>query len=389
LIVLTLFAGSRCLAQNESAANSKPADSSPTSPAADGQFGSNVAESSAPHTTEQSKDAKAGGGIRLEGKVSADAGLSPLLAGSVQEIPVGTKVDLKICGNLNSELNQKGDEIFAQVATNVANAQHVLVPGGWVAHGRVINVASPKHNGRAGYVEVQFDCLISPDKKYELPFEAKFSTQDKQLKAVAKVLVRDGKFAAVGAAGGALLAFQFGGVPLAVSTYGIDIGAGAAIGAGIGLYGAWKRKGDILSYFPGDEMHLVTAETITLPGFNPTAIPSADLPKPTANLNLAARHPIFIKDRTGDKFSKELCFDATIYNGTSKEYGFFDLSVLSDHGQQYFPALSMVTRIKQKVPPHTTGSLPMVFTVDSPKRKYWLVLIDRAHSREVARTEIN
>jgi hypothetical protein len=326
---------------------------------------------------------------KLEGRVSEEEGLSPLLSNCIQDIPTGTKVDLKVCGNLNSEISQKGDEVFAQVTSNVADGEHVIVPGGWVAHGHVTDVGSPKHNGRAGYVEVQFDSLISPDKKYELPFQTTFSTRDKKLKAVAKVLMRDGKFAAVGAAGGAILAFQLGGIPLAVSTYGIDIGVGAGIGAGIGLYGAWKRKGDVLSYFPGDEMHLVTDGTITLPGFNPTALPSAEMSQPLKNLNLSAKHPAFLKDKLGDKLSRQLCFEATIYNGTAREFSFFDLSVLSDHNQHYFPSIGMIGKMKQKVAPHCSASLPMMFTVDSPKRKYWLVLIDRTHDREVARTEIN
>src|SRR5277367_2239407 len=226
---------------------------------------------------------------RLEGRVSEEAGLSPLLLGTVQTIPPGTKIDLKIRGDLNSEIAQKGDEIWAQVSTNIENGQRVFVPGGWVVHGHVTDAGSPHRNGRAGYVEVQFDKLIRPDadpsKQIELPFETKFSTHDKKLTAVTKVLMHDARFATVGAYGGALLAFQLGGIPAAISTYGIDIGVGAGIGAGIGLYGAWKKKGDILSYFPGDEMHLVTGGSITLPGFNPTAIPSAQAPAEIKNLN--------------------------------------------------------------------------------------------------------
>jgi hypothetical protein len=330
---------------------------------------------------------------RLEGRVSEEAGLSPLLFGSIQTIPTGTKIDLKICGNLNSEIAQKGDEVWGQVATNIANGERVFVPGGWLVHGHVTDAGSPHRNGRAGYVEVQFDKLVRPDtdpaKQIELPFETKFSTHDKKLTAVTKVLMHDTRFAAVGAYGGALLAFQYGGIPLAMSTYGIDIGVGAGIGAGIGLYGAWKKKGDILSYFPGDEMHLVTNGSITLPGFNPTALPSAQAPAETKHLNLSARNPHFAKDKLGDKLSRDLSFDATIYNGTSREMSFFDLSVLSDHDQRYFPSVNMIDKLKQKVAPHSTCSAHLTFAVDRPERKYRLVLIDRVHNCEVAHADIN
>jgi hypothetical protein len=330
---------------------------------------------------------------RLEGRVSQEGGLSPLLFGTIQTIPTGTKIDIKVCGNLNSELAQKGDEVWGQISTNIQDGNRVFVPGGWLVHGHVTDAGSPHRNGRAGYVEVQFDKLVRPDadpaKQIELPFDTKFSTHDKKLSAVGKVIMHDTRYAAVGAYGGALLAFQLGGVPLAISTYGIDIGVGAGIGAGIGLYGAYMKKGDICSYFPGDEMHLVTSGTITLPGFNPTSLPSAETPAETPHLNLTARNHRFAKDSLGDKLTRELTFDATIYNGTARECSFFDLSVLSDHGQRYFPHVAMIEKMKQKVAPHSTASARLTFNVGGPERKYRLVLMDRVHNCDVAQADIN
>jgi len=349
--------------------------------------------SQAKETTNQSTLKGSVASERLEGRVSEEGGLSPLLFGTIQTIPTGTKIDIKICGDLNSEIAQKGDEVWGQVATNIENGERVFVPGGWLVHGHVTDAGSPHRNGRAGYVEVQFDKLVRPDadpsKQIELPFETKFSTHDKKLSAVAKVIAHDARFATVGAYGGALLALQYGGIPLAISTYGIDIGVGAGVGAGIGLFGAWKKKGDITSYFPGDEMHLVTSGEITLPGFNPTALPSTQVNPEVKHLNLAARNPRFVKDKLGDKAARELSFDATIYNGTAREMSFFDLSVLSDHNQRYYPSVAMIQQMKQKVAPHSTACARLTFAVDRPERKYRLVLIDRVRNCEIAHADIN
>lgn len=325
----------------------------------------------------------------LEGRVTEEGALSPLLEGSVQSIPQGTAIQMKMCSAINTQLCQKGDEIYAQVSSNVGDGAHVMVPGGWFAHGLVSDVAGQKRGGRDGYVEITFDKLVSPDKKTELPFNSKFTTRDNKLKAVSKTVLVDSGYVSYGALGGAIMSVQMTGIPTAIATHGISVGVGAGIGASIGLAGALARKGKIVSYFPEDEIKLVTAEPISLPGFNPTALPSAEIHQHTEGLNLAAKQPIFQKDKFGDKASRILSFDATIYNGTPEEYGFFHLAVVSDHNQRYCPLISSFNQAGEKVQPHSSGSKRLAFLVGNPKQKYYLVLFDSSNEKEIARTAIN
>jgi hypothetical protein len=327
---------------------------------------------------------------QLEGRVTKEAGLSPLLQGSLQTIPPGTELNLKVCGSLNSEFSQKGDEIVAQVSTNIGNGNHVFVPGGWYMKGHVVDVEHQKRLGRDGWVEVEFDALHSPDGDYELPFKAKFSTKDSQLKSVAKELAIDGGYVTEGALGGAILSVQMTGLPVAIATHGISVGVGAGVGGTIGLYGGLKRKGKIQSFYSGDSIKLTTAEPITLPGFNPTALPAAQAQAaPTKNLNLGVKYPKFQKDPLGDKLTRLLSFDATIYNGTTKPYSFFNIAVVTEGDKPFLPALNMVQRLRQQVPPHECRSERLTFMVGPKNQKYWLVLLDPYSKKEIARTEIN
>jgi hypothetical protein len=326
---------------------------------------------------------------QLKGRVEEIAKPSPLLYGSVQTIPTGTKVALTIMGNLNSELSQKGDEVLARVACDVTGGERVILPGGWYMHGVVTDIAPQRRLGKDGYVEVEFDKLVSPEGDLELPFRAKVSTKDGELKAVAKTALIDSAYVTAGAIGGSLLSVELTGLPVAIASHGISVGIGAAAGGTLGAIGALKRKGNIRSLFPGDELKLVTAEPIMLPGFDPRFLPSASMPVSVANLTLHVGKPTFAKDTLGDKLARRLFLDVTIENNTSKEYSFFDLAVLSDHNQRYYPLPACLQMGKNKVQAHSTGTAKVVFSVDSPKRKYWLLLLDKIKREEIARAPIN
>jgi hypothetical protein len=324
-------------------------------------------------------------------KATVSASPSPFLSGSAQSIPKGTKVNLSVMGTLNSEFSQQGDDVFAKISCNVANGKTVIMPGGWFMHGKVTDVAVQKRLGRDGYVEVEFDKIVSPDGEYELPFKAKVSTKDNQLKAVAKTVLVDSGYVGLGALGGSIVSVQLTGIPTAIATHGISVGAGAAVGGTLGMIGALKRKGKIASFLPGDEMKMVTVEQIELPGFDPAFLPSARVPISTPNLTLAIKKkPTFAPDPLGDKLSRQLHMDVTIDNATPNQYSFFDLAVISDHDKRYYPSLaSDFQAIKKKVPSHSQGTAHLVFSVDSPKRKYWLIMLNKSNRDEIARAAIN
>ena len=327
----------------------------------------------------------------LKGSVIETVKASPLLYGQVQTIPKGTKFNLSITGNLNSELSNVGDEILARVSVDINNGEKVLLPGGWYMHGKVANVTSQKRLGRDGYITVEFDKLLSPDGDIDLPFPVKFSTKDNELKAIAKTVLIDSGYVTMGAVGGGLLSVQLTGLPLAISTHGISVGAGAAVGGGLGLVGALKRKGKIVSFMPDDEITITTAEPIALPGFDAKFIPSARKANALPHLTITTNHYSFSKDPFGDKMSRQLSLSITVTNDTNKEISLFDLAVLSDHGQRYYPSLSVagLQSLKKKAQPHSTITAELAFNVGSSKRKYSLILVDKLNREEIARCQIN
>jgi len=326
----------------------------------------------------------------LKGSVTASP--NPFIAGAREELPKGAQVSLSLKANLNSEISQKGDEVWSRVSIDVLDrdGHKVLLPGGWYAHGMVLESVSRKRQGRDGYLEIEFDKLVSPNGDWEVPFNTKLSTKDHALKTVAKQVAISSGYMGVGAFAGALTSVQMTGLPVAIATQGYSVAIGAGAGAAIGAIAAAKRKGKIASFYPGDRLKLTVSEPITLPGFNPAMLPSAKKVPQLKDLNILVNGAKFSKDPFGDSRGRLLTVDLTLSNKSNKEYSLFDLAVVSESDERYYPSIANgLDFFKKKVEPNSSEDATVSFNVESPKRKYWLVLLDRSRREELTRVPIN
>ena len=78
-------------------------------------------------------------------------------------------------------------------------------------------------------------------------------------------------------------------------------------------------------------------------------------------------------------------------NQTDKEYGFGNVVVISNHNHVYYPSVAGTDlhAFVRKVAPKSKECTTITFGVDSPKYKYWLVLLDRTNQHELTRVPIN
>ncbi len=326
----------------------------------------------------------------LKGRVTETPQLSPLLSGSVQTIPDGVKVDLTLQGNLNSEMSQKGSEVFAQISRDVTDSagNKVYLPGGWVAHGYVTDRGGQKRHSGAGWAEVTFDRIISPDGKYDIPFDAKVSTKDNTVVAVTKVLATDTKYMSMGAVAGGVLSFQMTGIGVAVASHGYSVAIGAAIGAGIGLFGAVRKKGPILSLYPGEHLKLTTTGNIQMPGFNLANLPSAKPKERVIGLFVNVNDAKLVKDDfSEDKKARILKVNFTIENHSQREFLLNNLRVISELNEIFGPHMNAMAVKFAPLTPESSQTLTIPFSVDAGKHKYWLLLTD-AKGNEVRREPI-
>jgi hypothetical protein len=325
----------------------------------------------------------------LKGNVSKSDD-SPFVEGKVQEVPKGTKVELTMMHPINSEISQKGDDIWMQVAQDVVGDDGRVMPGTWFMHGLVTEAQGRKRGNRDGYVEVQFDKIVSPDLKYEADFKATLSTKDSTMKTVAKQVFTESRYMAVGGLGGALISLQVTGIPGAVATHFISVGVGAGIGGALGLIGSVKKFGDVASLSSGDHMKLTIVEPLELPVFKARTFVSAKPVPKLATMDIKVNGFNFAKNPNGDKRSKRLVIDVTIINHTKNDVSASHLSVVNDYNQQFMPAIDMdKAALAKPIQPYARERILIVYEVDDAKRKYWLSLHDNSRTKELARIPVN
>jgi len=257
-----------------------------------------------------------------------------------------------------------------------------------VAHGFVTARAGQKRHSGAGWAEVTFDRIISPDGKYDVPFDAKVSTKDNTVVAVTKILVTDTKYMSIGAAAGSVMSVQMTGLPLAIASHGYSVAIGAGIGAAIGLFGAVRKKGPILNLYPGEHLKLTTTGSIQMPGFNLANLPSAKVPERVIGLFMQINDAKLLKDELyDDKKARVLRVNFTVENHTQREFLLNNLRVMSELNETYAPHLSMMGVKFKPLTPKSSQTLTIPFSVDAGKHQYCLVLTDSS-GKEVRREPI-
>jgi hypothetical protein len=325
----------------------------------------------------------------LKGNVSRSDD-SPFVEGKVQEVPKGTKVELTMMHVINSEITQKGDDIWMRVAQDVVGENGRVMPGTWYMHGLVTEAQGRKRGNRDGYVEVQFDKIVSPDGKYEADFKATLSTKDSTMKTVAKQVFTESRYMAVGGLGGALLSLQVTGIGGAIATHGISVGVGAGIGGALGLFGSLKKYGDVASLSSGDHMKMTIIEPLEMPVFKARTFVSAKPVPKLANMDITVNAFKFANNPLGDKRSKRLNIEVTIVNHTTHDVSARQLSVVNDYNQEFMPTFDMdIAALTKRIRPYARETILIVYEVDDAKRKYWLSLHDNSGMKELSRIPVN
>jgi hypothetical protein len=315
---------------------------------------------------------------------------SPFLEGSVQTIPKGTPIALTLTSTLNSELSQKGDEVFMKIAGNVpGGGEGVAIPGGWYAHGFVTKAQKSQMAHRNGYIEVEFDKLVSPNGTAETDFPVKLSTKDSAITSTLKEAAFGTKCTTVSAIGGAIFSVQLTGLSGAIATHGISVGIGAGVGGLLGIVGALRREGNAESLYSGDDVKLTVSEPIMLPSFKQEMLPSAKPIPVLKDMKISVNTIRFLKDPSGDTQSRMLDVDMTVDNHTQKSYSPSQLLVVDDRGHEFSPWLGEnIKALMQKIGPEQSERIDVMYEVNSGKRKYWLSLREKSTGTELSRVPI-
>lgn len=305
--------------------------------------------------------------------------------GEKKSVDKGTKLELTVSTVISSDVTAEGDEFFAEVTNDLMIDGSTVVPTGTVAHGVVTESRGEKRLGRNGFVKMDFDYLLTPDGR-EIPIKARLSTKSHPIKSFAKVALTDVGYTLAGGAIGGLIALKLGGIGMAVASHGYSVAGGAAVGGTVGLAQSLIRKGKPLLISPGDQIKIKMTSDIELPVIKQSALADDELK--LDGLDVEIQEFAIEKDPFGSLNTINIGLD--IVNQSEHTFTFFDVGLVSEGGNVYYPSPFGDTGMWfQKMSPGTKLNGNLSFSVENTREKHWLVFFDkysRAHLAKVSVT---
>lgn len=308
-----------------------------------------------------------------------------LFTGEVEHLERKDVINMTVSQVLDSTINIEGDEFFAEVTSEVSGDKGVIIPKGTIAHGKIIQTMDPKRLGRPGWIELDFDYLITPDGR-EIPIEGKMSTKLHPVVEAGKIAVQDVGYTVAGGAVGGFLALNWLGLEAAIASQGYTIAGGAAVGGAIGLGMALIRKGHDVLIAPGDEIRVKINTSVPLPVYKDTALKQHELFYPGLDISISdIKHE---EDPFGEV--NTLTLTVMISNMSDKTVSGLDLALINDYNAVFRPSIFGDTKIMFKqIKPGDRVAGHISFSVDNINRKFWLTFYDRRNGKALCKVSLD
>lgn len=307
-----------------------------------------------------------------------------LYTGSTDTLDKKDILKMTVSKVIDAKSAKANEEFFAEVTDDIEAKGGVLIPRGTIAHGYVKKIAGAKNFSRNGLIDLNFDCLITPDGK-EIPIKGKMSTRLHPIQAASESAVYNLAYTAAGGATGGLLALSFAGMAGAVSSQGCIIAGGAAIGGSAGLAMALSHKGKDVAISPGDEILVKITATQELPVYKKTAFSQREFKD--KNLEITINDIKYKKDDYNE--TCKLILKLSIANKTNHNFSVSDIALVNSAGTAYYPDIFDVEKPFSEIKSGAefTGELP--FSVDNLKNNFWLTFYDNKNRTVISEISID
>lgn len=310
---------------------------------------------------------------------------SELFTGKVENLDRKDVLKMTVSQVLDGSFSQEGDEFFAEVTDDVAGEGGVIIPAGTVAHGKIKQCSGAKRLGRDGYIDLDFDYLMTPDGR-EIPIEGQMSTKMHPLGQAGKIVATDVGYTAAGGVIGGIMALNMLGIEAAIASQGYTVAGGAAVGGVIGLGASLYRKGKDVLIAPGDEVRVKINTSVPLPVYKEAALLQHEMQCP--GLDIKIINVNYEKDPFGEP--NTITLSLSITNMSKYTFSSFDFALINDYNSIFQPSVfGDTTLMFKQIKPGDRVAGKISFSVDNIKRKFWLTFYDRKNRKPVAKISIN
>ncbi|MBQ4646887.1 MAG: hypothetical protein IJB79_06030 [Candidatus Gastranaerophilales bacterium] len=308
-----------------------------------------------------------------------------MFTGEIEKLDDNDVINLTVSQVLSSGYTVEGDEFFAEVTTDVETDKGIIIPTGTIVHGTVQYVEEAKNMGRDGYINVDFDYMVTPDGR-EIPIQASLSTKPTAIKGAAKAIAHHTGYTLLGGVAGGFFALNTLGLGAAVASNGYTLAGGAAVGGIVGLTAAIIKKGNGFMIKPGDELKIKVDSSIDMPVFSKDAFRQEELF--LEGLKVRINSVALEKDPFG--IENTITLSLGIDNYTDFAFSTFDIALNSNTSQVYFPSPFGDTSLWFKtINPGDRVVGKLSFNVNDKKAKHWLVFYDRKTKKPLAKYSID
>ncbi len=308
-----------------------------------------------------------------------------LFTGEIDHLERKDVINLTVSQVLDSSINIEGDEFFAEVTDEVKGDKGVIIPKGTVAHGKITQKSDPKKLGRQGWVELDFDYLVTPDGR-EIPIEGKMSTKLHPVAEASKIVVQDVGYTLAGGAVGGLVALNLLGLEAAIASQGYTLAGGAAVGGAIGLGMALIRKGNDVLIAPGDLIRVKINTSVPLPVYKETALQQHEMFYPGLDIHISdVKHE---KDPFGEV--NTITLTVMVSNMSDKTFSGLDMALVNDYNAVFRPSIFGDTKLMFKqIHPGDKFIGRVSFSVDNINRSFWLTFYDKRKGVALSKISID
>ena len=308
-----------------------------------------------------------------------------LFTGKVENLEKRDVINMTVSQVLDSTINIEGDEFFAEVTDEVKGDKGIIIPRGTVAHGKIIQRGDPKRLGRSGWIELDFDYLVTPDGR-EIPIEGRMSTKLHPVAEASKIMVQDVGYTLAGGAVGGFMALNWLGLEAAIASQGYTIAGGAAVGGAIGLGMALIRKGHDVLIAPGDQIRVKVNTTVALPVYRESALMQHEMFYPGLDIHISdIKHE---KDPFGEV--NTITLTVMISNMSDKTFSGLDMALVNDYNSVFRPSIFGDTKLMFKqIRPGDKFAGRVSFSVDNIDRNFWLTFYDRRKGTALTKISID
>ncbi len=327
---------------------------------------------------------------------------SVLKGGITTVIQKGEVINVTLNTPINFYFSQSGDKVAFFTNEDITIGENSYIPRGSRIEGVITNIKEPKGFGQNGSFEISFNEIITPE-NISIPISATVSTDtQKTSEKTAEILTYDAALIAYGTFHGFVAGIQYGGIPLAITSHGISLLAGAGIGTGAGLIGSAVRKGKIPTAITGTGTPLILKSDLFVLG---------ELPKkrderwemrdekkeykgfrffPPPNKDEIKVSISKIRKEHSKTFGNYLILEIDIKNDSQKTINLTDFILINNKDSNLLHADLFLTGTKalKSIRPSEEINASLAFTVKEKIEDYSLLIVDPLDGKEILKVPL-